>query len=115
MTMKKPACAVKMEEESGEEEGEQEGEEESAEEDECEDLELEECEEEGKEQDSVNEVMIKCLITHARTGNVRAYVQGKFHPSGRKRLLCEYTQKKTGGWNPSSLLFIFVCTLKRLQ
>ena len=39
--------------------------------------------------------MVSCSMTHAQTGKVRAYVQGKF-TNGKKRLLVEFTQASYG-------------------
>ncbi len=111
--MKKPAAGVKEEkEDEGEEAEAEEKEEEDAEEKEEEDAEEdEEVEPEEKEEEEA-EVMISCHLTHARTGSIRAYIQGKFHPSGRKRLLGEWTEKHEGDWNP---LFLFLYLLGDLS
>ena len=87
-------------------------------------LEVDECVEEGEEEEEEvdeeveeeSEVLIKCLITHAKSGVIRAYVQGKFAPSNRKRLLIEFTKNKAGSWNPLPLLVDFFSIQKiRLQ
>jgi len=105
-SMKKPAAVKKAKEDEGEEAEEKE--EEDAEEDE--EVEPEEDEKEEPKGDDADEadVMISCHLTHARAGSIRAYIQGKFHPNGQKRLLGEWTEKREGDWNPLSLfLYLF--------
>ena len=105
--LKRPACKVLKkpaglkEEEKADEAEEEEQEEEEREDDE--EVEPEDCQ--GDAVDEAAECMVSVFLTHAKSGTVRAYLQGKFAPSGKKRLLAEWTQKNEGDWN---LLFYFV-------
>ena len=106
--LKRPACKVLkkpagLKEEEKADEAEEEGEEEEEKEDD-EELEPEDCE--GDDVDEEAECMLSVHLTHARSGTVRAYLQGKFAPSGKKRLLAEWTEKNEGDWNPLSY-FVF--------
>ena len=99
--LKKPSAGLKEEEKADEAE-EEEQEEEEREDDE--EVEPEDCE--GDDVDEAAECMVSVHLTHAKSGTVRAYLQGKFVPSGKKRLLAEWTEKNEGDWNPLSY-FVF--------
>ncbi len=107
--LKRPACKV-LKKPAGlkEEEKADEAEEEGEEEEEKEDDEEVEPEVEGDDVHEEAECMVSVHLTHARSGTVRAYLQGKFVPSGKKRLLAEWTEKNEGDWNPFVLFCVWL-------